>query len=110
MQAIFLPDDALKRLEEQFGPAVRQMGSWNSDGSFGYSSVPIVAVEKAAETLEDPALMQAFLHLRDTADQTRPFIELLETFGTALIEGIVAANRDRYLSFSQGRVSQMGAH
>lgn len=110
MQAIFLPDEALKRLEKRFGPAVWHMGSWNSDGSFGYSSVPMIAVEKAAETLEDPGLMQAFLRLKGTAEQTRTFIELLETFGPALIERIVTANRERYLSLSEGRVSQMGAH
>jgi hypothetical protein len=32
MEAIFLTDDELKRLETRFGPVVRQMGPWNSDG------------------------------------------------------------------------------
>jgi len=54
MEAIYLTDDELKRLEARFGPLVRQMGPWNSDGVFGYASVPIVAVEKAAGTLANP--------------------------------------------------------
>ncbi len=57
MEAIFLTDDELKRLETRFGPAVRQMGPWNSDGVFGYASVSIAAVEKAAETLRIPMLV-----------------------------------------------------
>ena len=54
MEAIFLTDDELKRLETRLGPFVRQMGPWNSDGIFGYASVSIMAVEKAAETLANP--------------------------------------------------------
>jgi hypothetical protein len=54
MKAIVLPDDVLRHLEKRFGPEVRQMGSWNSDGTFGYSSVSMVAVEKAAKALENP--------------------------------------------------------
>jgi hypothetical protein len=41
MEAIVLTDDELKRLETPFGPVVRHMGPWNSDGVFGYASVPI---------------------------------------------------------------------
>jgi len=73
------------------------MGSWNSDGTFGYSSVPMVAVEKAAEALENPALILALFRLDHTPEQTKPFIELLETFGPALIGKIVAAYRERSL-------------
>ena len=46
MEAIVLTDDDLKRLETRFGPIVRKMGPWNSDGIFGYESVPLVAVER----------------------------------------------------------------
>jgi hypothetical protein len=99
MKAIVLPDDVLKHLEKRFGPAVRQMGSWNSDGTFGYSSVPVVAVEKAAKVLEDPDLMLAIFRLDRTPEQTKPFIELLETFGPVLIERIVAAYRELSLSW-----------
>jgi len=66
------------------------MGPWNSDGVFGYSSVLIVAVEKAAAVLENPALLVALPRLR-TPEPARTFIELLEQFGYALIENIVAA-------------------
>jgi len=89
MEAIFLSDDELKRLEKRFGPVVRQMGPWNSDGIFGYASVSIMAVEKAAETLAHPNLMTALPRLR-TSERTRAFVELLEDFGPALVERIHA--------------------
>ena len=69
------------------------MGPWNSDGVFGYASVPIVAVEKAAETLENPNLLVALPRLRAT-EQTKTFIELLEDFGSVLVERIVGAYRE----------------
>jgi hypothetical protein len=94
MEAIVLTDDELKRLEKRFGPAVRRMGPWNSDGVFGYESVPIVAVERATEALQNPDLIVALPRLKRTPEQTKPFIELLETFGHALVEKIVAANRE----------------
>jgi len=93
MEAIVLTDDELRRLETRFGPVVRQMGPWNSDGVFGYASVPIVAVEKAAEALENPDLLVALPRLR-TPERTKTFIELLEDFGAILIERIVAAYRE----------------
>ena len=93
MEAIVLTDDELRRLETRFGPVVRQMGPWNSDGVFGYASVPIVAVEKAAETLANPNLMTALPRLR-TPDRTKTFIELLEVSGSALVERIVGAYRE----------------
>ena len=46
MNEIILTDDDLKRLEKRFGPAVRHMGSWNSDGTFSYLAVPITTVQK----------------------------------------------------------------
>lgn len=93
MEAIVLTDDELKRLETRFGAVVRQMGPWNSDGVFGYASVPIVAVEKAAESLEDPDLLVALPRLR-TPERTKTLIELLEDFGSVLVERIVAAYRE----------------
>jgi hypothetical protein len=93
MEAVILTDEELKPLEKRFGFRVRQMGPWNSDGSFGYSSVPIVAVERAAEALQIPDLTLAIPRLRTTLERTKPFIELLETFGTGLIDRIVAAYR-----------------
>jgi len=109
MEAIVLADDELKRLETQFGPAVRQMGPWNSDGVFGYCSVSIIAVEKAIESLENVPrvaveqaieplgernLKDALSHLKRTPERTKAFIVLLDGFGPTLIERIVAAHRD----------------
>jgi hypothetical protein len=74
MEEIVLTDDELKGLVTRFGPVVRQMGPWNSDGVFGYASVPIAAVEKAAETLENPHLLVTLPRLR-TPERTKTFIE-----------------------------------
>jgi hypothetical protein len=102
MEAIILTDDELKLLEKRFGPSVRHMGPWNSDGTFGYSSVPIVAVEKAAEALQNPNLVVALPGLKGTPGRTKPFVELLETFGTTLIERIVADYREGSLELVTG--------
>ena len=96
MEAIFLTDDELKRLEMRFGPVVRQMGPWNSDGIFGYASVPIVVVERAAEALDNPNLLVALPSLR-TTERTKTFIELLENFGSVLVERIVDTYREFWL-------------
>jgi hypothetical protein len=93
MEEIVLTDDELKRLETRFGPLVRQMGPWNSDGVFGYASVPMAAVEKAAKVLENPNLMVAIPSLR-APDRTKTFIELLEGSGPVLVERIVDAYRE----------------
>ena len=87
-----LTDDELKPLEKRFGFCVRQMGPWSSDGTFGYSSVPIVAVERAAEALQIPDFDPGNPpRLKTMPGRTKSFSELLETFGNALIERIVAA-------------------
>ncbi len=70
MTGIVLPDDVRKPLEERFGPAVRRMGSWNSDGAFGYESVSIAAVQKELEALENPDLMGALFHLDGAMERT----------------------------------------
>jgi hypothetical protein len=93
MEAIFLTDEELKRLERRFGPVVRRMGPWNSDGVFGYASVPLVVVEKAAETLANPDLLTTLPRLR-TPDSTKTFIELLEDFGSVLVKKIIGAYRE----------------
>ena len=54
MEEIVVTEDDLRRLEKRFGSAVRLMGSWNSDGTFGYASVPLSAVRRAAEDLVNP--------------------------------------------------------
>jgi hypothetical protein len=93
METIFLTDDELKRLEIRFGPVVRQMGPWNSDGVFGYASIPLVAVQKAAETLANPNLLTALPRLR-TPERTKTFIELLDDCGSDLVQRIVDAYRE----------------
>ena len=95
MESIVLNDDELRLLEGRFGPQVRQMGSWSSDGTFGYSCVPMVAVQKAADAFHNASLMVALTRLEHTPERTQPFIELLETYGTVLIERIVAAYKER---------------
>lgn len=95
MEVIFLTDDELKRLETRLGPFVRQMGPWNSDGIFGYATVSIMNVEKAAESLANPKALTALPRLR-TAEGTKTLVELLEDFGPALVERIV----DAYKEFS----------
>ena len=54
MEEIVVTEDDLRRLEKRFGSAVRLMGSWNSDGTFCYASVPLSAVRRAAEDLVNP--------------------------------------------------------
>lgn len=93
-RAIVIPDDDLKILEKRLGPGVRRMGSWNSDGVFSYSSVPIAAVEKATESLDDPNVAEAFSRLKEAPERTRTFIELLQSFGPGLVDKIVAAYRE----------------
>jgi hypothetical protein len=102
MELIVVTDDDLNRLERRFGPGVRRMGPWNSDGIFGYCSVPIIVVEKAAEALENPDLAVALSRLKHMTEQTKPFIELLETFGSILIERVVAAYRECSLELITG--------
>jgi len=77
-----LPDEVLKPLEKRFGPVVRRMRSWNSDGTFGYESV--AAFKRAAEALEDPDLPRASFHLNGMLEQAR-----------AVIDQIAAAYRER---------------
>jgi len=94
---IIVPDDDLKNLEKRFGPGVRNMGPWNSDGVFSYSSIPIVVVEEAAESMNDPMIAEAVIRLKQAPERTKPFLELVHSSGPALIEKIAAAYRERSL-------------
>jgi hypothetical protein len=98
MKTTVLPDDLLKHLKTQFGHAVRPIDSGNFDGPFGYPGVPTVAMEDAAEALEYPDLLLALFRLDCTPGQNMPLIELLETFGPALIGKIIDAYREHILS------------
>ncbi len=99
---IVLPEEELKHLERHFGSDVRQMGPWNTDGSFAFCAVPISAVENAAQTLSDPSIHKAVERLRTTHNPTQRFIEILQACGLPLIRRIVAAYREQ-LAHSYGR-------
>ena len=94
MKEVVVTEDDLRRLEKRFGSAVRRMGSWNSDGTFAYTSVPLSAVERAAEDLGNPDVILALSRPKDMLERTAAFIELLHTFGSPLIAAIVAAPRE----------------
>jgi len=93
MTGIVLTDDILKLLEKRFGPCVRRMGEWNSDGTFGYSWISMADVAKAVDSIGDSRLETALSKLNEEPDQTVRFVALLETFGGSFIERISAVYR-----------------
>ncbi|HTS67021.1 MAG TPA: hypothetical protein VMH28_33580 [Candidatus Acidoferrales bacterium] len=109
MKAIVVTEDDLRRLEKQFGPGVRHMGPWYSDGTFGYLSVPLAGVEKAVEASANSGLAAALGRIRETPDPSGVFIESLQTFGAPLIDRIVAAYRERSLPPQMARSSAAGS-
>ena len=102
MEEIILSDEQLKTLEKQFGPSVRKMGPWNSDGTFGYICISLAVIENAAESMEDPNVITAFSRLKSLAEPAKPHLELLETFGHAFIEKIVAVYSQSTLEVKPG--------
>ena len=94
MEEIVITEDDLRRLERRFGPGVRLMGSWNSDGTFGYTSVPVAAVRKAVADLASAAPIMDLFPLKHITESTGAFLELLNTIGPPLIAAIVAAYRE----------------
>jgi hypothetical protein len=95
---IVLTDDDLRRLEERFGPAVRLMGSWNSDGVFGFCSIPMAAITTAADVIQDPEFADSVRQLRRIPHPAPLFIDL---FGSAVVDQVLAATQGR---FPVGRV------
>ena len=95
--------DELKRIEVYCGAAVWQMGSWNSDGVFGYTMVPDSAVEKAAEGLCNPSALGALARLKQSPQQTALFMELLRAY-PRLVELIAAAYREDSFARSSGEL------
>jgi hypothetical protein len=89
---IVVSHEELKRLEACHGPAVWQMGSWNSDGVFGYTVVPTEAVEKAVEAICSPSIAETLASLQQ-GQQTALFLELLRAY-PKLVEKIAAAYRE----------------
>ena len=104
MEEIVITEDDLRRLEERFGSAVRLMGSWNSDGTFGYTSVPLSVIRKAAQEFADAAGVD-LSRIRPNPERTAAFMELLHTLGLPLVAAIVAAYRE----CSPGRVSAVAS-
>ena len=94
MEEIVVTDDDLRRLEKRFGSAVRLMGSWNSDGTFGYISVPLSAVRRAAEELVSPDAIADLSRPKHMPERTTAFLELLSALGCPLIAAIGAAYRE----------------
>jgi len=79
MQDIIISDEELTRLAKRFGPEVRQMGPWLSDGVFAYISVPIAIVEKAAELLQDRSVLETVSHLRANRKWAAGLTDLLQS-------------------------------
>jgi len=95
MEEIVLTEDDLIQLEKRFGPGVRFMGPWISDGTFGYTSVPLSVVRKAAGDLANKgAVFVDLSRLEDSPERTAAFLKLLHGFGHPLVAAIVAAYRE----------------
>ena len=103
MKAIVIPEDDLQRLERRFGPDVRRMGPWNSDGVFGYTSISLGALESAAEAVGRPGLPEAVSRLKESREPVTAFLDLVEAFGPALVVEIKAAYSEASLSPPFGR-------
>ena len=111
MEEIVITEDDLRRLERQFGPGVRLMGSWNSDGTFGYTSVPVAAVRKAVEDLATARPIMDLPTLKHITERNGAFLELLNTIGPPLIAAIVAAYRESAPAWMQnGRAAAVSAN
>ena len=102
MKIIVIPEDDLKRLERRFGLDVRRMGSWNSDGVFGYLSIPLGAVERAAEAVGQTGLPEAVSRLQEAPEPVAAFLELVEAFGPDLIVKTKAAYAESSLAPPSG--------
>jgi hypothetical protein len=103
MKTIVIPEDDLRRLERRFGPDVRRMGHWNSDGVFGYTSVALGIVERAAEAVKQPGLPEAVSRLHVAQEPVAAFLDLVEMFGPDLIVEITAAHSAASLEPRSGR-------
>jgi len=91
MNTIVVPEEDLKRLERRFGPDVRRMGPWYSDGVFGYTSVSLGALERAAAAVGAPGLPEAVSRLQEAREPMNAFLDLVEAFGPDLVVKIKAA-------------------
>jgi hypothetical protein len=103
MRIIVIPEDDLRRLERRFGPDVRRMGPWISDGVFGYTSVSLSIVERVAEAVNQPGLPEALSRLQVAQEPAAAFLDLMEAFGPYLIVEIKAAHSAASLAPPSGR-------
>ena len=94
MEEIVVTEDDLRPLEKRFGSAVRLMGSWNSDGTFFYASVPLSAVRSAAKDLVNPDAIATLFRLRSHAGTHHRVPRIVEYLRLPLDRGIVAAYRE----------------
>src|SRR5271157_5536356 len=86
-------------------------GSWNSDGTFGYASVPLSAVRRAAEDLVNPDVIPTLSRPKHMPERTTAFLELLHTLGPHLIAAIVAAYRECFPEWMRnGRAASLPAN
>jgi hypothetical protein len=103
MRIIVIPEDDLQRLERRFGPDVRRMGPWNSDGVFGYASISLGIVERAAEAVNQPGLPEVLSRSQVAQEPAAVFLELVEAFGPDLIVEIKAAHSAASVAPPSGR-------
>ncbi len=109
-----MPDDELRRFEKRFGARVQLMGAWNSDGVYGYITIPIAAVQRAAEALKETSISSASAHLCRCPESARTELlwELIDRHGSSLIEKIIDFHRESLpaagLEFQQRAVSFTG--
>src|SRR5690349_16250815 len=92
---IVLPEEQLQKLEKKFGPDVRHMGTWNSDGVFGFCAIPLTVVEKAAEAVGNPRLAPAMDRLKASDNPAEPFLDMVQSFGSVLVHAIAARYRQQ---------------
>src|SRR5690349_21467915 len=91
---IILPDEELTQLERSCGADVRLMGPWNSDGVFGFSTVSMSVVEKAAAATCDPVLAGVIHDLKLSPERTKAFVEIVKTLGPAFVQRVVTTYRE----------------
>lgn len=86
---LIIASDEMQRLEEEFGPRIRLIGSWYSDNEFAYTSIPLSVVSKAVEILRGPAASDTVSALHSNPNQL--FYRMLERYGLLFIEALLTA-------------------
>lgn len=89
---LILSTDALNRLERRFGSKVRQIGTWYSDGIFAYTSIPMSAVKKTADTFSGPAALDTAS--QSTSDGAELLSGMLDLCGPEFLDTLIITCRD----------------